>query len=423
MSKVNRKRLILFSSVLITLSVIAFLVIKLAQGYRPDLSEGVLRPTGMLVAKSTPDGAQLWINGKLKSATNTTLNLSPDEYRVEIKRDGFHPWGKILQIKKEVVTQTDAYLFTTYPDLKALTFTGASRPLLSPDGQKVVYAVNDASVGKNGLWVLDLSDRPLGFSREPRQIVASAPGGRDFAQGGSRWSPDSKQILVTLENRPGPKGEVIEENFLLETDRLNPTINLVDVTDQLYLIAKDWEKQEKVRQEAQLKKMPKKLLESLDKAIKDLEFSPDENKILYTATASASIPKEIIPPLPAANTQPEERGIEPGRIYVYDLKEDRNFVVMENEECKIENNIIHSPLSIRPSQSCTLRWFPTSKHLFMVQSDKVNIREYDGTNETTVYSGPFENSFAFPFPSGDRILILTSISKDTPPNLYAISLR
>ena len=95
---------------------------------------------------------------------------------------------------------------------------------------------------------------------------------------------------------------------------------------------------------------------------------------------------------------------------------------MENGECKIEN-IINSQLSIRNLQGCTLRWFPTSKHIFLVQKDKISIIEYDGVNLVDVYSGPFENSFAFPFPAGNRLLVLTSIGKDTPPNLYAISLR
>jgi len=209
---------------------------------------------------------------------------------------------------------------------------------------------------------------------------------------------------------------------LLDSDRLNPATDLIDVTDNLVGIKQRWQQEEKIRQDAQLSKLPPKLLETIDSRVADIQFSPDETKILYTATASASIPQGIISPLLASSTQPESRNLEPGKVYVYDLKEDRNFVVMENGECKIEN-IINSQLSIRNLQGCTLRWFPTSKHIFLVQKDKISIIEYDGTNLVDVYSGPFENSFAFPFPAGNRLLVLTSIGKDTPPNLYAISLR
>lgn len=394
----NRGRLIFFFSSLVGILVIAFLVIKLAQGYRPDISRRTLRPTGLLVATSIPDGAQLWLDGKLTSATNTTLNLSPDEYQVEIKKDGFSSWKKKLKIEKELVTKTDAYLFSTFPDFKALTFTGAAKPSLSPDGQKVVFAVSGASAGKDGLWILDLADRPLGLSREPRQIIQSALKGRDFAKGEYQWSPDSKQILVTLSLSKSK-----EENFLLDSDRLNSATDLIDVTDNLIAIKQRWQQEEKIRQDAQLSKLPPKLLETIDSRVVDIQFSPDETKILYTATASASIPQGIISPLPASSTQPESRNLEPGKVYVYDLKEDKNFSIGN-----------YSPKA---------SWFPTSKHIFLVQKDKISIIEYDGTNLVDVYSGPFENSFAFPFPAGNRLLVLTSIGKDTPPNLYAISFR
>lgn len=377
----------------------AFFVIRLAQGYRPDISTRSLRPTGILVATSIPDGAQVYIDGKLKTATNNTLNLTPDTYEVEIKKEGYTPWKKILTIKKELVTQTEAYLFPTYPNLQSLTYTGAQSPVLSPDGQKVVFAVINSEADKNGLWVLDLGTRPLGLPQAPRKIVVSAPRGRNFSLADLQWSPDSKVILATLTTAGN------EENFLLETNQLNPTNRLVDITNQLNTILADWEKEEQIRLQAKLAKLPPVLLETLENSIDDIHFSLDETKILYTATASAQIPEEIIPPLPAASTQPESRKIEPGKIYVYDLKEDRNFLIMDQDDTK------------------KIAWFPTSKHIFLVQEGKITILECDNTNWVEVYTGPFEDQYAFPFPGGTRILVLTALGKDTPPNLYAISLR
>lgn len=403
--KLTRKRFFVFLALLLFVPLGAFFVIKLAQGYRPDLSSWKLKPNGVLVATSIPNGAQLFINDKLVSATNTTVNLSPGEYEVEIKKDGFNTWKKTLLIQKELVTKTEALLFPAFPDLRPLTFTGASNPVISPDGQKVVFAVSDASATKNGLWVLDLSDRPLGFDREPRQIVRSAPGGRDFSQATYRWSPDSKEILITLEKRPGTGGQLIEENFLLDANQLNAETSLVDVTSSLFGISRRWEEEKEIREKAKISKLPEELLEILAETTEGITFSPDETKIFYTATDSASIPENIIPSLPSPNSQPESRDLEPGKIYVYDLKEDKNFQLMAKDE------------------SQNLAWFPTSNHLFLVQSDKIIVLEYDNTNWINVYSGPFENSFAFPFPSGNKILILTALGKDTPPNLYAVSLQ
>ncbi|MGB9707107.1 MAG: PEGA domain-containing protein, partial [Microgenomates group bacterium] len=329
---IKKKRFLLFFGAVAFIFGAAVLVIKLAQGYRPDFSTKSLRPTGLLVATSIPDGAQVFVDGKLKTATNTTINLSPGEYEVEIKKDGFFPWKKTLQIKKELVTKTDAYLFANFPDLRALTFTGAQNPVLSPDGTKVVYAAASpsASLSKQGLWILELTDRPLGLSREPRQIVANTPN-YDFSKANYRWSPDSKQILVTFKNTlgKGKTAKIKTENFLLDSDKFNPLTSFQDITPTLSFLEISWQKEEETHLQTQLSKLPKKLLSTLDGRIANLQFAPDETKILYTATASASIPQILTSPPAVVNTQKEEREIKPNRIYVYDFKEDKNFFIME----------------------------------------------------------------------------------------------
>ena len=86
---IKRWRILLFLLALFSIFAASIIVIKIGQGYKIDLSTKSLHPTGLLVATSIPDGAQVFIDGKLKTATNTTLNLLPGEYEVEIKKDGF----------------------------------------------------------------------------------------------------------------------------------------------------------------------------------------------------------------------------------------------------------------------------------------------------------------------------------------------
>jgi len=440
MSK-NKKRVLFFLTFFISVSVAAAVLIRFAQGYRPDLTSLKFKPNGLLVATSTPDGAQVYIDGKLYSATNTTLNLTPGKYEVEIKKDGFTSWKKTLTVKKELVTKTDAYLFPAFPDLRSLTFTGAANPLISPDGQKIVYTVAGFSAEKNGLWVLDLADLPLGFSREPKQIAVSDKPGHDFADSSYCWSPDSKQILATIKkagaDKTVPAGE---SNYLLDINELNPGTLLIDTTPRLNEIYKRWQVEKDLREKALLAKLPEKLALEIDGKTKDLVFSPDDTKILYTATASGRLSDKIIPPLPAASTQPEARQLEPGKVYVYDLKEDRNFYIMDTvspaasptptpitakKTLPTATPAISSQnfLTFSTSRILNLTWFPTSKHLFYVQPNKITILEYDNTNRNEVYTGRFENSFAFPFPAGNRILVLTALESEKPANLYAISLR
>jgi len=422
---IKKHRILFFLLALFLILGSTVIVVKLGQGYKPDFSTKSLKPTGLLVATSLPDGAQVFIDDKLKTATNTTINLSPGKYEVEIKKDGFFPWKKTLEIKKELVTKTDAYLFSSFPDLRALTFTGAQNPVLSPDGTKVVYAVAtpSASLEKQGLWVLDLTDRPLGLSRQPRQIVANTSL-LDFSQAELRWSPDGKQILATFKTTQG-KGKTAKtktQNFLLDAEKTNLPSALTDITPTINLLYQNWKKEEEARFQTQISKLPEKLLSTLTDNTANIQFAPDETKILYTATTSASIPQGIISLPPVVSTQKEEREIKPGRVYVYDLKEDKNFFIGEAPSIPLPNSNIQ-PQASNNSPQISYSWFPTSKHIFIVQKDKIIIKEYDGTNETVVWSGPFVNSFAFPFPAGNRILILTTLGKDTPPNLYAVSLR
>src|SRR3990167_7293589 len=76
-----------------------------ATGYRIDFGGNgtgnikFIEGTGLLVATSKPDGARVLINGHLTTATNNTINLAPDQYDVEIQKDGYLPWKKKITIK------------------------------------------------------------------------------------------------------------------------------------------------------------------------------------------------------------------------------------------------------------------------------------------------------------------------------------
>jgi hypothetical protein len=81
-------------------------------------------------------------------------------------------------------------------------------------------------------------------------------------------------------------------------------------------------------------------------------------------------------------------------------------------------NVYYSSLYIN-----TLQWFPDSRHVLFIRDNNIEIMEYDGTNLTTLYSGPFADSFTYPWPDGSRLLILTKFSPDSPLNLYTIELK
>ncbi len=376
---------------ILILFVATVVIITLGRGYRFDFGNKTLSSTGLLVATSDPDGAQVWLDGTLKSATNTTLTLHPGWYQVKISKEGYLPWEKKMAIQGEVVAETRATLFPSTPTLAPLTNSGVIAPTLSPDGTKVVYALPSPSL-KAGLWFINLVSQPLGFSRDP-QLLAKTTANLDFSAGSFSWSPDSKQVLVSV----GP------DSYLLEADKENQPQFLT--RDALSNLLDKWSQEQKEKETDRLVTLDPDFTKIATESGKIVSFSPDETKILYQATSKVTLPPILASPPLATNPTVEVRTLKPGKFYVYDLKEDKNFEIAT------------------PPDLASLTWFPSSRHLVEVTSNEIAILEYDSTNKVTVYSGPFEK-FVASSPSGTKLLILTSYNRPGGlANLYSVNLR
>jgi hypothetical protein len=315
------------------------------------------------------------------------------------------------------------------PDLKPLTFQEAQNPQLSPDGSRVVYSI-PLPYPEAGLWVMDLTDFFFNLGREPRQISRTALQAKDFSRAEYFWSPDSKQILTTFAQAG--------EKYLLDSGQLNSLATLANVAATWTKTAESWQKEVQVRQEAKLKKLPEGMQNILKSAASQVTFSPDGTKALYIATGSAEIPEKLIPPVLAASTQKESRKLTAGKVYIYDLREDKNFLVPFTfppttatptpKPAKKTKSPQSTPIPYLLDSNNALtfpRWFPTSRHLYWITGDKVMACEYDGTNLMSIYTGPFFKPFVFVSPSANRLIILTKVTTDSEakPNLYSVSLR
>lgn len=381
---------ILSSLILITTAVVFY-----GRGYRLDLGGGraSLFGTGLLVATSKPNGAQVFVNGHLTTATDNTLNLTPEDYTIRIFKDGYFPWEKKLKVKKEVVTQASALLFPTAPKLESITNSGVRNPVLDPSKTRLAYAVASQSARRNGIYILDLTNRPIltlqGSSTQITDDTFDL-----FSNSLFSFSPDGKQLIATTS---------ASTSYILATSDFNSAPQ--DITATIDSVNLDWEKQKKDKEKARLDSLSKKLRGVVTSNFKVLEWSLDDSRILYEASPSAALPIIISPRLVGFDVTPEERAIEAGSTYVYDLKEDKNYKIS-----------VKSPKD--------LHWFSDSEHLIYVADQKIEIMEYDGSNKTTIYAGPFADSFAFPWPDGSKIVILTNLGNpEINPNLYTISLK
>lgn len=502
-----------YQKILVALFGILFIIVgtlaalRWAKGYRFNFGEKgpELTGTGLLVASSDPKGAQVYLNGKLTTATDDTLNLPPGSYQVEIKKDGFLPWKKKLEVVTELVTQTTAKLFPSVPNLTPLTFTGAKDPYPSPDGQKIVYRVDSAAnEAKNGLWILELSERSFAVARigEPKQI-ARTTSQYDFSAAKIVWTPDSNQILAYWQDegrrtRAEGRRPTIAAAVLLGTSGMNDEADLVDATPRLPVLLSQWYQDLDEKDMVRLKELPKLMQETATASAQAAYFSPDEKRLLYSPSENLTIPEGLTPDLPAESTQPEERDIKVDSLYVYDIEEDRNYrlsvlgfrlsdlgrsvsrlqapgapatggqvgsSVSETGKLKTDNGedywrrrleddrtrweaatesaekkktlalppvpeellpdlLADLPNRYSPIWQLGIQWFPTSAHLLTSGKDGISIVEYDGANNSVVYSGPSQDNFVYPWPNGSRLVILTNFNdQNSPTNLYAINLK
>jgi len=459
----NRKMLRIAIPILSIVFIIVgtYVAIKIGQGYRPTL-EG-LAGTGLLAANSFPPGAEVYLNDKLTTATDDTINLPPGEYDITIRKDGYTDWKKKLNIKQELVSQTNATLFRSVPSLSPLTLSGAANIIPSPDGQKIAYAVASASATtKNGLYVLPLTSSPLSLQNGTQQIARNTPT-YDFSEATILWSPNSSQLLVHFDLEGGQSS-----NFLLNPSSLNNIDTLPDVTARLSIIFSEWEEDVVLRETKQFALLPDEFKLIATASAVNLYFSPNEERVMYTATDTVKIPENLIPTPPATSTQTEYRDLEAGGVYIYDLTEDKNFkigqvdpktitrqknllllslyqqltpgnetlVSSQNGELITRFNHLQDPQDINKTIQNfqdhyssiyvnQYQWYPDSNHILIDNQDRADIIEYDATNLTTLYAGPFLEGFVYPWPDGSKLILLTNLnpSSTLPANLYAVDIR
>lgn len=432
------------------------MAIYFAKGYRPDFKGKTIEGTGLLSATSYPKQAAVYIDDKLTTTTDDTINLIPGSYKVKITLEGFIPWEKNLKIEKELVTSTNTRLFPSVPSLSAYTTSGAMSPEPSPDGNRIAYITTQSfDPEKDGVYVLSTSTNPLGFDRKPTQI-ASFRGRTDTNYVQMVWSPDAKQILLAFTDKDHKN---ITASFLLNPDSMNTLSSAPDVTVRLPFIYSQWEEDLAKREQAEMKKLPDFMLGVATQSAINVFFSPDGEKMLYTSTKSLTIPDKLIPPLASINSTAQARTVEPKKLYVYDLKEDTNYLLGDAPTATTSAATVSGQVRLTvPTQTATQSatiyqtmqknlsplqtilafkmhynplvsgnpvWYPTSRHLISGNNNKLTIFEYDNTNQAVVYSGPFDHTFFYPSTNGNRMFILTNLNQDvnTPANIYTLDLK
>ncbi len=381
-------RLLLFLAFIIVLtSVIAY-----ARGYRFDIEKRLVNSTGIISATSNPKAAKIYINGELKAVTDTNLTLPPENYLVEIKKEGYTGWSKEINLKGELVINVDPVLFPINPSLSPLTNLGIIKAVPTEDGDRIVV------IASGSAYLFDAGKKTLPFFPPLNKIVdfSLLPSIVDIKNIKVIFSPDQKQAIFAWSD--DLKSEI---SYLLSLEENN--LNPLEVTLSKEALIQAWQTEKNKNNIKILETFPKDFDKIASSSFDIISFSPNETKVLYKAKENVELPLMINPPLIATNQTPEERLVIKEKIYVYDRKEDKNF-----------------PLLLTPN----LKWYYDSRHFVVEEEKKISIVDYDNTNKQTIYSGPFESSF-FNTTNDGKIVVLINLNSQVNelPDLYLVGIR
>lgn len=351
-----------------------------AEGWRFNTQTKTIQKTGMLAIRSIPEGAKVYLNNKVLTATNDTIqSLTPGNYSVKVQKDGFEVWTKELDVYPELVTDITAVLVSQSPRIEPLTNTGVSTFTLSSSLDKIAYSTKNTE--RPGIWMFPLSNITLNLFKTNPNLIAEDTEETSYSNAENIWwSPDDSEILVQM-NKEG--------YYLIDLQRQGSIPLAVTTSEPIF---EKWKKEKLKKRTAFLEK------QEIDKELKEIAlndstiWSPDDKKILYLKYFGDMVEINIFnmeDPLPVSET--------------------RKYTTYRTKRSTLKN----------------ISWYPDSYHLILLEDKTISIIRIDGTNKTEVFSanGNLISDNVFPSPWGDKIIILASFKQNALPDLYAVGIR
>lgn len=236
MSKRKRQAILFFTYGFMTLAIIVISVIclMLIMGYRFNVSDRTIEQGGLLQFRSTPAGAQVFVNDRLLSSTTPTKNDVPAGiHTVKMQRANYHPWSRSVPVKAgELRWLNYARLVPTkIKTTPVLTFSrGASAGLVTPDRRFLAVIPNR---NQPAVEIVDLRNDE-NIQSTPITIPAeqlSVQDGQISEFSIAEWDFGSRFLLITHRN-----GDTFE---YIRVDRSAETGDARNITKEFNLPFKD----------------------------------------------------------------------------------------------------------------------------------------------------------------------------------------
>lgn len=429
--------------VTVTLFLLTLIVLILyARGYRLDVQNTQITPRGIMAVTSSPKSAKIIVDGVLKGVTDSTIYLPPGTFVVRVVKDGYLPWSKTVKVQGEIVQSVDATLYPVNASLTPLTNIGVEHAeVFGIDAKKIllfssVSQGNEINIEPSPTPPIAEENTPGIFIYDPRiQAVSIFPTLVQIARysdiiGYIRpsdtaviFSPDFDQLILFVgigedsgtQTSPTSQYDTVysipstfSHAYLLNTNEMNTS--LLDVTDSVSALTDAWSLIKQSTIASVLDGYHDTVRQFLTSNVRIIDISADRTRILYEATASATLKPVLKKPLIGANQTEQVRTVNPAYMYVYDVREDRNYQILDSNDSDQQHAL---PL-----------FHPNSKNIILDERNAIGVVDYDGLNRQKLYSGPYDKQF-FSITADGRVLILTKFNQGDVSgyDLYSLGIR
>jgi len=175
--------------------VLAPLVIAYTMGYRYNFGVGQVQKTGVLIVNSYPDEADVYLDGKFVNDETPSVikKILPNEYNVEVIKEGYLPWSKKLDVKSGETTFAESIVLFLDQIPRATLEREITDSLFSPNRTHLVYVTQEASWIE--VWIHSLKNQDLTLiDRRDSSLIEEI----NFA-----WSAGSDRLFIEFETNEG----------------------------------------------------------------------------------------------------------------------------------------------------------------------------------------------------------------------------
>ncbi len=428
--------------------VVLFSFLMLASGYRPFYDNGKIsfQKTGMIIANSKPQGADVYLNDK-RTGDKTSYpflsvrlgSLQPGNHKLSIKKEGHVIWEKVVEVKENFVTwanyvllfpekleqrevkevdglaistrsknnryyvltgqntksQTEIYLYDVTSDSKKKVWPISKTPIepwlvnpqiaqteISPDNSKLLVWVKRDNA--TNLTVLDLANENSGFTYQIDQTKGL------YTK--ILWNPKNSQELIALSAKTLYKLNLGSESKIssqtLETEVIDFSI---EGDNNIYYVKedKDGHSLQKMSPDGNNKNIISDVIEKSTSY--KFAYSRQEDIIALLAQDS----KKLVAYYRLAgrlNTLTLDQDIvdmswsKDGSKILYVSSKNAKFFDWE----KMEEKSINTGKQIR-----SMYWYYDNYHFVFITDDgEVIVSDFDGSNQVSLASN-INNSFVF----------------------------